>query len=151
MGLIQILYLTIRKILSYSVLNKKMKCLDCIFFFCFLIMASFAVILSRYRTGVFLIFEKIAYGIFFYHIGYIYKTYLRKHIEKINPFIYFGTIIILQITIINLINGDLYISVWDGNFFDKNYPAVLSLIVPFPAIFFGPKLRDFLNQKILPL
>lgn len=80
----------------------------------------------------------------FYNLGYLYHFKLEKILLKVDSLKYILTIFILQMIILTITNGDVYFSVWDGNFINSNYLLIAPYIIALPGIFFYLKIAELL-------
>ena len=141
--LVQITYLYLRKLIYIK--NGILKNII-IFILAILLGVYFvnqAYLSNEARLGFNATFQHIAYGLFFYHLGYLYHKYIEK-VDVLNNLLYFIIIFALQALLIVITNGNIGISMWNANYNNlKTYP-IMALITPLTGIFLWLRISKIL-------
>lgn len=142
--LIQISYIIIRIILGKMRINNSV-----VLFLGLLGMGIIGVKLSYlgYRYGFYLVLIKVLYGLFFYNLGYLYKTKLEK-VDKLNNISYFLIVFSLQFFVLIFSHGHTKVAVWEGVFNKLKEHSYTPFITAIPAIMFYLRLSRILVPSI---
>ena len=132
--LVQITYLFFRKIFIIKNDLIKNTLLFVTSIFIGLYFVNKAYLTKEARLGFSVTMQHIAYGLFFYHLGYLYHKYIEKY-DKLNNVLYFVIIFVLQILLIVTTKWNIGVSMWNANYNNlKTYP-IMAFVTPLTGIF----------------
>lgn len=134
--LVNIIYILIRKII-----NKIRLWNDYIAIIIFFMISMISIYLSKNNIGrMYIPLIRTGFFMFFYHLGYIYKTKIEEKI-KINSTIYFLLLIIIQLIVLKLDNKITYVAC----FMEFNCKFIITpIIVSCTGILFWTKISEIL-------
>lgn len=145
--LIQITYLILRKLIFTK--NDIIK--NSIIFITTIVIGVYfvhkAYVMNEARIDFYVTVQHIAYGLFFYHLGYLYHKYIEKF-DVLNNVLYFIIIFALQALFIVITKENIAISMWEANYNNfKTYP-IMAFITPLTGIFLWLRISKILVPSL---
>lgn len=138
--LVNIVYILIRKVLTKTKIWN-----DYVATVGFFIMAVFSIYLSKKNIGQnYIPLLRTCFFMFFYQLGYIYKTKIEGKV-KINTVVYFLLLIIIQLVLLK-IDGQLSYEVVFMKF--KSKFMITPIIVSITGILFWTKISEILEPAL---
>lgn len=141
--LIQVVYLLIRKVLSFLYAENEWGILFITF-----ILGTCAVYVSYlgYKSGLGLVLTKIFLGMFFYHLGYLYKVKLEE-VDVSRNTRYFFCVFLIQLILLFITKGNTRISMWNGDYNNTPY-SFMPFLTALPAIAFYLRVSKILVPAV---